>query len=183
MIMKSKRIRQSSATAQAGVASALAAPAPTLDAREASSGLRADAGRAVTSGGVRALSAASGAPQASIGKRPKRATGLIRKRTTPAMVEANRANSLKCTGPVTDVGKMNARLNAVKHGIRSLAGGLALPQLGEYSGDLDEIRKDLRTCFHPHDRFELLLLNEMVENRWRRRQVSPPCRTRPPSST
>ncbi len=96
---------------------------------------------------------------------------MVRKRTTPAMVQANRANSLKCTGPVTDVGKINARLNAVKHGITSLAGGLALQQLGEYSGDLDEIRRNLRTCFRPHDRFEMLLLDQMVENRWRRRRT------------
>jgi hypothetical protein len=54
---------------------------------------------------------------------------------------------------------------------KSLAGGLALPQLGEDYGDLDQIRKDLRTCFHPYDRFELHLLDQMVENRWRRRRA------------
>ncbi|HXJ92554.1 MAG TPA: hypothetical protein VMT20_06690 [Terriglobia bacterium] len=101
----------------------------------------------------------------------KRAVGLIRKQTTQALVEANRANSLKCTGPVTDVGKMNARLNGIKHGLRSLVAGLALPQLGEFSGDLDEIRNSLRKCFSPYDHFEYLLLDQMVENRWRRRRL------------
>ena len=101
----------------------------------------------------------------------KRAVGLIRKPATQPMVEANRANSLKCAGPVTDVGKMNARLNALKHGIRSLVSGLALPELGECSGDLNDLRERLRMCFHPRDAFEMLLLNQMVENRWRRRRV------------
>ena len=61
----------------------------------------------------------------------KRTVGLIRRPPTEAMVQANRANSLKSTGPLTDVGKMKASLNAVKHGITSLASGLALRQLGE----------------------------------------------------
>lgn len=101
----------------------------------------------------------------------KRAMGLIRRPTTEALVEANRANSLKCTGPVTDVGKVNARLNAVKHGIESLVGCLALPELGEYRADLSRIREDLRECFSPHDHFESILLNQMVDNRWRRRRA------------
>ncbi|HXJ95150.1 MAG TPA: hypothetical protein VMT20_20100 [Terriglobia bacterium] len=174
MTTKSRRKRQSSVTVEAGGLPVLVVPAataPTLDAREASSGPRAGAGREVTSGGDGALSAAGDAPQAAIGKERKRAAALVRRRTTPAMVEANRANSLKCTGPVTDVGKMNARLNAVKHGLTALVGSLAQPQLGEDVGDLQEIRRNLRTCFRPRDRFELLLLDEMVENRWRRRRT------------
>lgn len=87
------------------------------------------------------------------------------------MVEANHANSLKSTGPVTDVGKVNARLNAVKHGIRSLFGGLALAQLGEFREDLNDLRAQLQESFQPKDYFEMLLLRQMVENRWRRRRV------------
>lgn len=101
----------------------------------------------------------------------KQAVGLIRKPPTQAMVEANRGNSLKCTGPVTDVGKINVRLNAVRHGITALFGGLALPQLGEFRGDLNDLRQQLQTCFNPRDYFEALLVRQMVENRWRRRRV------------
>jgi len=36
---------------------------------------------------------------------------LIRKQTTEAMLAANRVNTLRFTGPVPDVGKMNVRLN------------------------------------------------------------------------
>ena len=101
----------------------------------------------------------------------KRAVGLIRRSTTEAMVEANRSNSLKCTGPVTDMGKLNVRLNAVKHGITALVSGLALPELGELCADLDALRQQVNVCFFPRDNFERLLLNQMVENRWRRRRV------------
>lgn len=100
-----------------------------------------------------------------------RAVGLIRRATTEAMVEANHVNSLKSTGPVTDMGKLNARLNAVKHGITSLFGGLALPQLGESREDLIDLRKQLQECFQPRDSFEMLLVRQMAENRWRQRRV------------
>lgn len=96
---------------------------------------------------------------------------LIRRQTTPAMVEANRANSLRSTGPLTDMGKINARLNSIKHGITARAEGLALPELGENSEALRQMHNQLRACFHPHDHFELLLLDQIVENRWRRRRV------------
>ena len=100
----------------------------------------------------------------------RRAVGLIRRPTTEAMVEANRGNSLKCTGPVTDVGKVNARLNAVRHGIFSPA-GVALPELGEFFGDLKHITEQIQKCFPACDHFELILQNQMVENRWRRRRA------------
>lgn len=73
----------------------------------------------------------------------KQVVGLIRKPTSQAMAHANRANSLKCTGPVTDIGKMKARLTAIKGGLTSLGGGLGLRELGESPGDLDQIRKGL----------------------------------------
>jgi hypothetical protein len=100
----------------------------------------------------------------------KRGVGLIRRPTTEALVEANRANSLKSTGPVTDLGKVNARLNAVKHGIFSPA-GVTLPELGEFFGDLKHIMEQIRKCFPALDDFELILQNQMVENRWRRRRA------------
>ena len=54
---------------------------------------------------------------------------LIRKQTTEVMVAANRANTLRSTGPVTDVGNMNVRLSALKHGI--IADRPFIPELGE----------------------------------------------------
>lgn len=101
----------------------------------------------------------------------KQAAGLIRRQMSQTLVNANRTNSLKSTGPVTDVGKLNARLNAIKHGLRSAVSGIALSQLGEEPGDVHQIRRELKTCFHPLDRFELDLLEQMVQNRWRRRRL------------
>ncbi len=110
-------------------------------------------------------------PRGPAARGQKQAVGLIRKPTTQAMLDANHANSLRSTGPVTDVGKLNVRLNSVKYGLRTLVGGLALRQLGEDPGDLDQIRKDLRESFRPFDHFEAGLLDQMVENRWRRRRA------------
>ncbi len=124
---------------------------------------------------VGAVSEALPAPDRHLAKtavrEQKRAVGLIRRPTTEAMVEANRANSLKCTGPVTNPGKVNARLNAIKHGLTSLVGAVAVPELGEMRGDLSRIEDSLRRCFLPCDHYEKLLLDQMVENRWRRRRV------------
>ena len=95
----------------------------------------------------------------------------IRKRSTAAMVAANRANSLKSTGPVTEPGKMQARLNALKHGAEATAAGPCLPELGERIEDLKSLQRKFQLTFHPSDEFELMLMLEMVENRWRRRRV------------
>jgi hypothetical protein len=45
--------------------------------------------------------------------------GLIDKNATQAMTAANRANALKSTGPITDQGKLRARINSIKHGLRA----------------------------------------------------------------
>jgi len=96
---------------------------------------------------------------------------LIRKPTTEAMVAANRANSLQCTGPVTDAGKLNARLNALKHGLTERAAGLCIAELGEQQEDLKNLRRQLERRFQPYDEHELSLVQRMVENRWRLRRV------------
>ena len=46
---------------------------------------------------------------------------------TEAQVRANRENAQKSTGPKTEAGKARARMNALKHGMRS-KDGLVLPQ-------------------------------------------------------
>jgi hypothetical protein len=61
--------------------------------------------------------------------------GLIHKNTTNAMAAANRANALKSTGPVTDEGKLNVRMNALKHGVLAEVGPV-IPQLEERDEDL-----------------------------------------------
>ena len=94
---------------------------------------------------------------------------LIRKHTTEAMVAANRANSLKATGPVTDPGKMKVRLNALKHGMRSgrLVDGILIVN-GDDERKLGYLRTKLADSFRPGTSYEELLLDEMAQNRWRK---------------
>ncbi|HEV2175818.1 MAG TPA: hypothetical protein VGW33_01225 [Terriglobia bacterium] len=96
---------------------------------------------------------------------------LIQKRTTEAMVAANRENSLQCTGPVTDAGKLNSRLNALKHGIRARVGGPCLEALGECWEDMEKELGKLEGRFNPYDDHERDLVHQMAENRLRRRRV------------
>jgi len=98
---------------------------------------------------------------------------LIRKHTTEAMVAANRANSLKSTGPVTDPGKMKVRLNALKHGISSARLiGWAVTLRGEEDRDLKTVRAKLALSFRPGSSYEDFLVDEMAENRWRRKRAA-----------
>ena len=47
----------------------------------------------------------------------ERAMSLIQKKTTPRLHAANRANSLKSTGPQTKLGKAHSSRNALKFGV------------------------------------------------------------------
>ena len=95
---------------------------------------------------------------------------LIRKQTTEAMAAANRANSRLSTGPATPDGKLQARMNALQHGLRAESGP-AIPQLGETEEELLEWQKEFHLRFRPTDATEAVLVEQIVENRWRRRRV------------
>jgi hypothetical protein len=96
---------------------------------------------------------------------------LIHKRTTGAIIEANRTNSLKSTGPVTDTGKLSVRLNALKHGLTSLRGGVVVPELGEREPDLKTVAAQFVRALGPKDAWEDLLVDQIIENRWRRQRL------------
>jgi hypothetical protein len=95
---------------------------------------------------------------------------LIRRQTTEAMVAANRANSQLSTGPATPAGKLRSRMNALRHGFWAEAGQV-IPQLGEKAEDLLELRRQLERRFRPHSPAEIALVDQMAENRWRRRRL------------
>jgi hypothetical protein len=96
---------------------------------------------------------------------------LIRKQTTEAMAAANRANSQLSTGPVTRVRALQARVNALQYGLWADP-TRAIPQLGEKEEDLRELRALISREFRPRDPMENDLINQMVENRWRRKRVT-----------
>jgi hypothetical protein len=96
---------------------------------------------------------------------------LTKKNTTKAMTAANRVNALKSSDPITDAGKLQARLNALKHGVRAKEHGLVIPELHEQDEDLQDLRFQLWHKFEPRGDYEAGLLEETVENRWRPRRV------------
>jgi hypothetical protein len=95
---------------------------------------------------------------------------LIRRETTEAMVAANRANSQLSTGPVSPAGKLRSRMSALRHGFWAEMGPV-IRQLGEKEEDLLELRRQLEHRFRPHSPAEFALVDQMVENRWRRRRL------------
>jgi hypothetical protein len=95
---------------------------------------------------------------------------LIRRETTEAMAAANRANSQASTGPATPAAKLHVRLNALQHGLRA-APGQILPHLGENEEGLLELKRQFERQFRPCDPREIALVEQMVENRWRRQRV------------
>ena len=74
--------------------------------------------------------------------------------TTQKQIDANRRNASKSTGPVSDLGKLTSRRNALKHG---LAGsGLVLPQ-----EDFDAVQlrmAEWNSSLKPFDPYEIWLL-------------------------
>jgi hypothetical protein len=53
--------------------------------------------------------------------------------------------------PVTDAGKLGACLNALKHGVTALRGGLSLPELREHEGDLKGLAAQIVLALNPRD--------------------------------
>ncbi|HTV53358.1 MAG TPA: hypothetical protein VMI06_00410 [Terriglobia bacterium] len=96
---------------------------------------------------------------------------LIDKKTTEAITAANRANALKSTGPATEKGKLQVRVNALKHGLRAEGQGPVISELRERDEDLKDLQFQLWSKFEPRGAYEAGLLEEIVQNRWRHRRV------------
>ncbi len=97
--------------------------------------------------------------------------GLINKDTTQAMTAANRANALQSTGPITDQGKLQSRLNAIKHGLRVQQEGPVIPELHEREEDLQDLRLEFWHKFQATGGCDAGLMEEIVRNRWRHRRL------------
>ena len=82
---------------------------------------------------------------------------------SPAKLAANRANSLKSTGPKTPGGKAQSRYNALKHGLYGR--DVVLP--GEDRAEYDAMVAELRDEFRPHGRYENTLVKRMADIWWR----------------
>ncbi|HEV2425998.1 MAG TPA: hypothetical protein VGZ29_14305 [Terriglobia bacterium] len=96
---------------------------------------------------------------------------LMKKGTSLASVEANRANGAKSTGPTSERGKAVSRFNAARHWGRAAVMFDLMPALGEAPEDFAAVLAGLRCALAPRDAFEELLVTDMAEIHWRLRRV------------
>ena len=96
---------------------------------------------------------------------------LIRKKLTPRLQVANRANSLKSTGPQTKLGKVHSSRSAIKSGVFSKLPAASMKELGEDPAAFEQLRESLCRAFGPWGGFEQMLVEDMAEIRWRRQRL------------
>jgi len=96
---------------------------------------------------------------------------LIQKKTTPRSHAANRANSLKSTGPQTKLGKAHSSRNALKFGVFARLPVASMKELGEEPAAFEQLSESLRKALCPQDGFEQMLVEDMAEIRWRRQRL------------
>jgi hypothetical protein len=100
-----------------------------------------------------------------------RTMSLIQKKTTPGLHAANRANSLKSTGPQTKLGKAHSSRNAIKYGVFARLPMASMKELGEDPAAFEQLSESLRQALCPRDVFEQILVEDMAEIRWRRQRL------------
>src|SRR5579862_4351470 len=96
---------------------------------------------------------------------------VVSGKTSEKMVESNRRNALRSTGPRSARGKSASRLNAVKHGILSgmvVVRGLRIQERAE---EYDGMRKRIFECLAPEGAVEELLVERIVMAQWRLRRA------------
>ena len=81
---------------------------------------------------------------------------------TDRQKEANRANSQKSTGPVTDEGKAKSSLNRLSHGLTSNVNIIA----DENPQEFEALLYDLMGEFDPATPTEQILVEKMALNQW-----------------
>ncbi len=86
---------------------------------------------------------------------------------TPAKVEANQANSLQSTGPVTPDGLQRVRLGKLRHGLCASDPRDVLAFLGEDPDEFERYEQALFQKWQPSDAFEEALVRRIARNSWR----------------
>ena len=82
-------------------------------------------------------------------------------------IEANRANATKSTGPRSQQGKAQSRLNSWKHGLSAKT----LLMIGEKTREFDKLRSSLMNEHDPQSVFECQLVERLAVTLWRLRRV------------
>ncbi|MGO9246773.1 MAG: hypothetical protein ACLPT4_12335 [Verrucomicrobiia bacterium] len=93
------------------------------------------------------------------------------KTTSLRRLEANRRNCRSSTGPKTAKGKIQSRMNAVKHGMRSSLVVVRGLQVRERTKDFQKLREQLWGKLAPVGPVEEILVDRIVTALWRIRRV------------
>ncbi|HYP07614.1 MAG TPA: hypothetical protein VER03_15380 [Bryobacteraceae bacterium] len=82
---------------------------------------------------------------------------------TQKLIEANRRNAQKSTGPVTDLGKAVVRFNALKHGMTASTAVLPHEDPSSYA----ELRDSFFATYKPANAVEASLVEVVANSYWR----------------
>jgi hypothetical protein len=91
------------------------------------------------------------------------------RKNSPKQNQASRANGAKSKGPKSAAGKEKAAQNAVRDGAFSRQ--VVIEQLGEKPIDFEKSKKLLWDFFQPTNTVEEMLVQDYVENWWRRERI------------
>ena len=83
--------------------------------------------------------------------------------SSPARIEANRANSLLSTGPQTEIGKAASSANAIRHGLTCARVVIK----GESQEEFDALVAGLFAAHKPANLAEETLVQQIAANYWR----------------
>jgi hypothetical protein len=89
---------------------------------------------------------------------------------TPRMVEANRANAQKSTGPPTPEGKQQVAYNALRHGLYGKPCMQLMLAADEDPQEHQEILAGLTESFHPFTPAQHMLVEDLAMLRWEKRR-------------
>ena len=92
------------------------------------------------------------------------------RKVTPRMVEANRANGKKSTGPRTPEGKQRAAYNALQHGLYGKPCLQFMLAADEDPKELEHILTGLADSFHPFTPAQQMLVEDLAMLRWQKRR-------------
>jgi hypothetical protein len=91
--------------------------------------------------------------------------------TSEKKAGSNRRNAEKSTGPRTEQGKANSRLNALKHGILASQGVITTIEGRAPRGEFEAMVDGLAEDFQPVGTYEQLLVQEIAACFWRKRRL------------
>jgi hypothetical protein len=86
-------------------------------------------------------------------------------------LEANRRNAQRSTGPKTEQGKNQSRLNALKHGVLSSSVVVTKGEGAEDPAEFDELLGNLRQDLAPAGALEEMLVEKIAVCWWRQKRA------------